>query len=130
MDSHSNRNNKKTTDHAGSNADPVLVTKHQNMETKFKTSNGSIVLNTWQPTSKPMSVQNRYIKTIKQKCDPTLFDQIVENSFDITISKSQITILMHFNRDVIGKFCTCPTELNDHGHVSVWITSRIKIIFV
>jgi hypothetical protein len=107
-----------------------MVTKHQNMETKFKTTNGSIVLNTWNPSSKPMPVQNRYIKTIKHKCEPTLFDQIIENSFDINIAKSHVTILMYFNRDIIGKFSTCQTELNDHGHVSIWITSRIKIVFV
>lgn len=108
-----------------------MVTKHQIMENKFKTSNGSFVLgNQWTPINKPMPVQNRYIKMIKQKCDPTLFDQIVENSFDITIDKTRIQILINFNREIIAKFSNCPIELNDHGHVAVWIASRIKIVFV
>ena len=77
-----------------------------------------------------MSTQNRYIKHVMKRCDASFVDTIVNASFDITINTSSVAVLVHYNRDLIKNFNECRVELNEYGHVTIWITTRIKMIFV
>jgi|APGre2960657373_1045057.scaffolds.fasta_scaffold203743_1 hypothetical protein len=84
----------------------------------------------WNPTIKTLTIQHRYSKQLQIKCDPKIVDLIIENSFNMDMTNQTTTFMMNHDRKILEHFVDCPIQINQNGHITLWIASRIRLIVV